>query len=259
MRQANPIGMGLVALLLGGALVVRNLPPRAVAAPQLRVDELTVLEPMQLLRPGGEERMGELDPLIEIERRDAFVAARLDLLEVVGCPLLSDWIRTRRGLALEQAAASLARGSRAEALGALALVFHVARTTSWNPGLFGGSGGAERLAGLYQRWLEEWGERAMEDSMLYEPALAATLAYGHVMQVASEGNLFRGSSASRDRARSFLRRLLGVQGERRTALGSAFGAQYPDALAGLERDGNLAGFAREALLAFPGLDGDCSE
>lgn len=259
MRLANPFGMGLAALLLAGALAVRSLPPRAAGPPEAAPDQPTVLEPLQLLRAGGEPRIGELDALIDLERRDEFVTARLDLLELSGCPAVSEWLRTRKGLALERALSSLQRGSRVEALAASALLFQLARSTSWRPGVFGDSGGAERLGGLWQRWIEDWGERGARDDLLHEPALLAVLAYGRVMHAASEGNLFRASPASRERARGFLRRAAGAQGERRTALGLALAARYPEALAALERDGDLSGLAREADLLLAGLDGECGQ
>jgi len=145
--------MVLVLLLLGGAVGVRAIEPTAPSAPEVIEDELEVLEPMQLLRSGGEERMAELDALVPLERRVAFVDNRLDLLDLADCPPLDDWLRARRGLALEQTVASLVRGDRAEALAALALVMQLARTTEWSPGMFGGSQGAETLGGLLGTWL----------------------------------------------------------------------------------------------------------
>ncbi len=259
MRQANPIGMGLVALLLGGALAVRGIAPRAIAAPEQQGDEVAVAEPMQLLRAGGTERVAELEALVAVELRNEFETTRLDLIELDGCPTLTDWLRSRRGLAFEQTAAALSRDSRVDALASLSLLFHVARSTSWSPGMFGSSEGAERLAGLFRRWLEDRAEEAAEDPLLYEPALAAALVYGHVMHLAFEGNLFGDSTASRDRGRAFLRRLAGTEGGPRTRLGIALGARYPGALARLERDGSLAGFTEECELVFPKLDGECGE
>lgn len=258
MRHGNPFAMGFVVLLLGGAVAVRAIEPRAPAAPVEEAD-LPILQPMQLLRAGGEERLAELDALVALDRRVAFIDTRLDLLDLDGCPPLGEWIRSRRGLALEQTVGALLRGTRTEALAGLALVMHLGRTTQWNPGFFGGSQGAERLGGLLGTWLETWGERAVSDPLLYEPALAAALTYGHVMNVAYEGNLFTGSQASLERARVFLRRLTGAQGERRTALGIALQSNHPRAMASAETGGDLSGFTREIELSFPSLDGDCGK
>ena len=100
MRHGTPIAMAVVLLLLSGAVAVRAIEPSAPAAPVEEDDALPILQPMQLLRAGGEERMAELDPFVALDRRVAFVDARLDLLEVRECPPLHEWLRSRRGLAL---------------------------------------------------------------------------------------------------------------------------------------------------------------
>jgi len=259
MKRPSPIGMVLVLLLLLAAMWVRTIEPTVVAAPEAERDELPILEPMQLLRVGGEERLAELDSLIELDRRVAFADSRLDLLDLDGCPPLGDWLRGPRGLAFEQCVGELSRGSRTEALAALALVFQLARTTEWHPGVFGGAQAPERLGGLLSEWIDRWGESAMEDALLYEPTLAAVLLYGHVMNVAFKSGMFGTSDVSRERAQSNLTRYAGGQGERRSALGLALNTRYPGALSSAITDGDLAGFTRETELAFPTLNGECGQ
>ncbi|MFT5286603.1 MAG: hypothetical protein ACI8TQ_002773 [Planctomycetota bacterium] len=251
--------MVLVVAALFGAVWVRTIPPTIIAAPEAEGDELPILEPMQLLRIGGEERLVELDSWIDLDQRVAFIDTRLDLLDLDGCPPLGEWIGGSRGLAFEQTVGSLSRASRTEALGALALVFQLARTTEWAPGMFGDAQAAERLGGLLAHWLDRWGERAMEDALLYEPTLAAVLLYGHVMNVAFQAGIFGKSDVSRDRAQANLVRLAGSQGDRRTALGAALGTRYPNALSSAISDADLTGFTGELELAFPELNGECGQ
>jgi len=259
MKRPSPIGMAMVLIVLLTAVWVRTIEPTVVTAPDSEGEELPILEPMQLLRVGGEERLAELDSLIELDRRVAFTDSRLDLLDLDGCPPLGEWIGGPRGLAFEQCAGALSRGTRTEALAALALVFQLARTTEWHPGVFGGSQAPERLGGLLAGWLHHWGETAMDDALLYEPTLAAVLLYGHVMNVAFKSGMFGSSDVSRERAQSTLTRLAGGQGERRSALGIALNTRYPGALSSAIVEGDLEGFTRETELVFPTLNGECGQ
>ncbi len=249
----------MVVLALLAAGWVRTIEPTIISAPESEGEALPILEPMQLLRVGGEERLAELDILVDLNRRVAFADTRLDLLDLDGCPPLGDWIRGPRGLAFEQTVAALSRGSRTEALAALALVFQLARTTEWAPGVFGGAQAPERLGGLLSVWLDRWGEDAMDDAQLYEPTLAAVLLYGHVMNVAFKSGMFETSVVSRERAQANLTRYAGEQGERRSALGIALNTRFPGALASAVTDGDLSGFTRETELIFPELNGECGQ
>ena len=259
MNRSHRIGMVLVTLALIGAVWVRTIPPTIIAAPEVEGEELPILEPMQLLRIGGEERLVELDNWIDLEQRVAFIDTRLDLLDLDGCPPLSEWIGGSRGLAFEQTVGALSRASRIEALAALALVFQLARTTEWAPGMFGGAQAAERLGGLLDHWLDRWGEKSMDDPLLYEPTLAAVLLYGHVMNLAFQAGIFGKSDVSRDRAQANLIRLAGTPGDRRSALGAALNTRYPNALTSAIADADLTGFTGEVELAFPELNGECGQ
>lgn len=261
--QMNETTIGALAwmavlALLAGAVFVRDLAPPISPVPEAGANDPLIPEPMQLLKAGGEGRLVELDALVEGDRRVAWVDARLALLGLVDCPSLVDWIASEEGRHLERQLALLTAGNAAEALGALSLLMQLARSTEWNPGFLGGPEGAERLGGLLREWLDVWSEKGAAHTLLFEPTLAAAVFYGRVMRIAYEGNMFRSSEASRERARLFVRELTGIQGERRTTLGIALELRFPGALSvDARQEDFLEGFEREAALLFPKVNGKC--
>jgi hypothetical protein len=250
--------LALTGVLLVGAVVVRG---RRGAVPELPEDRERAVdalsEPLQLLGRGAHLRLSELGPRIGPERAQAWAMGHRIPFEVAGCPRLVDWLATADGQAFEQLVADLRRGSRDEALGALTLLFAAARTTEWAPGVRG-SKNAERLAGLLQDWLRKWAEPAARDELLAEPALAAALVYAGVMRAVYEAPPVVRDEASAARARAFLEALTGAGSPRLSAFGEALEARYPVAFDAFRRRPDLLeGFAREAAVLFPELDGEC--
>lgn len=205
--------------------------------------------------------MAELDALVSESLRGRWSQVRRAVLDTVGCPSLSQWMGRREGQRLEQLLGELAVGERDDAYCAIVLLFQLARRTSWDPGVFGGSEDAERLGQLLGNWLATWAEPAAADPLLREPALAAAVAYGGIMHAAFEGNFFSSSPSSLERARRFLATLVGEPGRNLTDFGAALGSRYPNALSGALAGGRsgavLSGFAEEMRLWFPDLNGDC--
>lgn len=250
--------MAAVALLVL-AVAVRGCEHGAPARPAPRPAESRELPaPLQLLDAAGAARMAELDEAVSPTQRAAWSDSRAALDRLERCPKLLKWIALPEGQRLERLLPALEAGSREEALGALALVFRVAGRTRWEPGMFGGAAGAERLGGLLQDWLEAWAARGVEDPLLYEPTLAAVLLYGRVMQAAFESGLFGDSERSLERARGCLARLCHTPSGLRTRLAIALEDRYPGALdPTLEGEDFLEGLADEAALLFPDHDGEC--
>jgi len=251
----------LAVALLVLAVAVRGCEHGAPARPQPAPGDLDELpEPLQLLGAAGAGRMAELDAVVASAQRAAWVDTRAALDRLEGCPKLLKWIARPEGQRLERLLTALETGSRQEALGALALIFRVAGRTEWEPGMFGGAAGAERLGGLLQDWLEVWAAKGVDDPLLYEPTLAAVLLYGRVMNAAFESGLFGDSERSLERARACLARLCTTPGGLRTPLAIALEDRYPGALdLALEDEGILEGLADEAALLFPDHDGECGE
>lgn len=254
--------MALVVALLAAGLFVRGLEPLAAEEPGERAtpeeEKRLVPEPMQLLRANSRRRLAELDPFVDPDVAKEWTAARNALFTFDDCPELAPWLESGEGQHFERLLTGLQRGSREEALGALALIFQVARSCDWSPGYFGGAAGSERLGGLLRGWLGDWAEEGVQDPLLYEPTLAAVLLYGKVMHTSYRGNWISDNDSSLDRARTFLARLLGDAGEHRTRLALALEARFPGTLAEDPEDEEfLDGFEREAELAFPDLTGEC--
>ena len=260
-EKAVLVQASLAVVLTVAAIGVRGLPPsdppRPVETPD---DPVQILEPMQLLRGAGVQRLAEIDPFVSDEQHSAWVDSRAVLGRLEGCPDLSDWIALPEGQRLERTLPQLRKGSREEALGALALVFRIAGATDWLPGNFGGPEDAEILGALLQAWIEDWGEEAAVDPQLYQPSLAAVLLYGRVMQSAFKAGVFGDSERSLERARAFLGRALWEPSGARTRLGELFEAHHPGAVPpDLEGEGFLKGISEEAKLLFPELDGECGD
>jgi hypothetical protein len=256
-------GAAVGALCLAAVLVrgVEATPPAPPAPPVVEPGEGPhIASPGQLLRAAGLARLGEVEAFLDGELLEGWRAATAALGAIEGCPELGAWLATPAGLELERLVAELTRGSSEEALGALALVFQLAARTEWQPGVLGGPEHAEELGGLLGAWLDARGLDAMDDGLLYEPALGAVLLYARAMRAAHEDGWFGNSGRSLERARALVARLSEGPGETRSALAVAVEAAYPRALPrSLESDGFLDALAEESALAFPELDGECGD
>jgi len=267
MPHVPPPGRTFVAVLLAasllllvGAVLVRGYDTRGLPrAPEDRDPESrTIAEPLQLLSRGSALRIEELTPLIAPERRDAWDSAHLLPFRLAGCPKLLDWIDSSQGQRFERLLGELRRGSSEEALAALALIFQLARSTEWDPGLLARTQHSERLGGLLQEWLRVRAEDSAKDPLLHEPALAGALLYGRVMRTAYDAPAIGRMEAPYERAKAFLWELTRAHAAPRTQFGESLLASHPRAMANLlDLDDFLRGFDEEARLLFPELDGEC--
>jgi hypothetical protein len=262
---SNALRVALVAalVLFATAVLVRGIPPSASRAPEDVVEDgPRIAEPMQFLGAGAKLRAGELDAWIAEGRRARFKALRELLFHLEDCPDLVEWLDSRDGQSLERMIAELRAGKREEAFASLALVYQLARATEWKPGIMTRTpqAQAERLGGMLQEWLRVWGERAAKDNLLSEPAVATVALYGLVMRTAENAPVIGSSSASLQRAKTFLTELLGLATTRRTALGELVQARHVAAMARFQKDSDpLSGFATDARTLFPDMNGECGD
>ena len=249
----------VTGVLLVAAVAVRGIAGERPPEPEDVVRSPDALvEPLQFLAAGAALRMRELTPRIDPARAGEWAAMWRRPYELADCPPAADWLGGPDGQRLERLLAELRRGSRDEALAALALTVQVARATDWDPGLLGRTQHAERVGGLLQDWLRVWGARAADDAELLEPTLAALLLYGRVMRTAYEAPALGRADAPYERARTFLDELTGARAPRRTPLGERLAARHPRAWTTLvEKSDFLAGAAEEARALFPEVDGEC--
>jgi hypothetical protein len=249
----------IAVLVFAGALWVRGVhgqPPIEVADRPREPEELAA--PMQFLGASAYLRAGELSPRVRDGLREEWTDVQRFTSRIADCPPSSDWFASSAGQRFERLVGELRRGSREEALAALHLVFEVARRTEWAPGLLARTQHADRLAGLVQEWLRSWGPRAAEDTLLSEPAVAATLAYGAWMRRVSQPLPLGGNDEALERARSFLDSLLRDAHGQPTQLSAAIRARHPLALEAFHGRRNvLGGFADAFEQAYPELDGEC--
>ena len=250
--------MGATVALLIVALGVRAIPGDRPVAPQDRPkQERELREPMQLLGRSASLRVAELDALVSDSQRDAWLTTRRRVFELQGCPKLGDWLDGPEGQAFERTLGELRRGSREDALAALTLTTELARRTEWTQGLLRKNPGAERLSRLFADWLRAWSGRAPTDSLLSEPAIAATALYARAATVAGKRILSRDDTLDEAATAFLTQQLRDAQGQA-TALARAIRAAHPTALSGFdERDKALAGLDSIAERLFPGLDGEC--
>jgi hypothetical protein len=255
---ATRVAMGATLALLLAAFAVRAIPGDRPGAPQDRPkEERELREPMQLLGRSASLRVAELDALVSEGARADWTAARRRVFELQGCPKLGDWLDGPEGQSLERTLADLRRGSREDALAALALTTELARRTEWTQGLLRKNPGAERLSRLVADWLRAWSDRAATDSLLSEPAIAATALYARATRVAGKRVIGRDDTLDEAATAFLTQQLRDAQGQA-TALARAIRAAHPTALAGFdERDKALAGLDSIAERLFPGLDGEC--
>ncbi len=259
---------GLAALvasaivLLATAVAVRGIEPARMALPKdvVEADRPKIAEPMQLLASGAKLRAPELDVLVAPAHKNEFKASRQTIFRLDGCPPLVEWIDGPDGQSFERTLSDLRGGTRDEAFACLALIFELARATQWRPGMLARSQHAERLGGMLQEWLRVWAERGARDPLLAEPALAATLVYGHVMRTAWRAPIVGYNAAPYDRSSAFLAELTGIPAGHETALGDALQARYARAAARLHSDKDmLSGLEEECSVLFPDLTGECSQ
>lgn len=253
--------VGVAGILIAAAVAVRILPaPRVISAEEVKQEGPRIVEPMQLLGRGAALRAAELDEWIAEERRPIFRAARGQVFSIRGCPEAVAWLDGVEGQRVERLLGELRHGTREEALAALALVFQLARSTEWDPGVLASipEANAARLAGLAGDWLRAWGERGARDPLLAEPARAAALLYGRLMYTAQHSRVIGTNTAAYERGLKTLSELVGLDSGRRTALGESLQSRHPEAMRKLVLDSDrLRGFDAEARTAFPDLDGEC--
>lgn len=250
---------GATAVLLACGLVVRGITVEPPPQPEdQEPDRPRIQAPMQFLSGGAAERIAELDRWVSPELQPVWKASRGIVFHLEGCPTLYAWMESTEGLRVERLLQSLTRGTREDALAALALIFQLARVCDWDPGLRGRSQHAERLGSLLALWLRRWGDASADDPVLHEPALAGLLAYGTVMRVAWAAPMVGYNKAPYARATDFLDELCGLAPRERTPFGRALQARYERAYAILEGDEDrLRGLTEEAQVLYPGFDGDC--
>lgn len=252
--------LAAAAVLALGALVVRGWAPARLTRPaDVPIDERPKLrDPLQLLGPAAALRAQELDALVSERQRSAFSSLREALFRLDDCPELLEWSNGADGQRFERLFHDLRGGTREDAIAALALVFRLGRATEWRPGLRGRTEHTERLGAYLQDWLRSWGEPGARDPLLSDPALAATLAYGHVMQIAWKAPLVGLNAAPYERATAFLGELVGTPPARRTALGETLLGRYPRAVNRLlDPRERLAGCAEEFAVLMPDFTGEC--
>lgn len=247
-------------LVFVGAFAVRGLSGEAPIAPADRErapDELKA--PMQFLGASASLRADELTPRVRDSLREDWLFVQQFVARQTGCPRTADWLSSRSGLRFERLTDELRRGSRDEALAGLYLVFELARRTDWSVGLMGRPQDAEKVAGLLRDWLSAWAERATDDTLLAEPAVAATLTYAYAMRAIASPVMFGGGDAATvARARQFLSDLLyDVQGQPKRMY-ALLSARHPSSLSDFatKRDA-LGGFAEACETVFPELGKGC--
>ena len=214
------VSIGASVLLLGVAVAVRAVEPQPYALPEDVSSEFPLIpEPMQFLGKGSRNRVAELGQWVNPERRLQWLRTYPIIYELAECQGLQAWIDTPPGQRTEQLIETLRLSSPEEALAALALIFQLARATSWDPGFLGRSEHAERLAGLLQEWLRVWAEPSASSPILHEPAMSAALIYGRAMRMAYEAPALGRNREAYERARRFVAALLVTRGSHRTKCG----------------------------------------
>ncbi|MBK7642448.1 MAG: hypothetical protein IPJ19_05280 [Planctomycetes bacterium] len=257
---AARVAIVLASALFLFALVVRGAKPAPMLRPEDQpTEEPRIEQPMQLLARGAALRVGELDRWITKEQLPEWKAVRGSVFSLAGCPETLDWIETAEGQRFERCVASLRSGTRDEAFAALVLVFQLARSTEWKPGMLGHTQHAERVGALLEGWLRAWSGRAAQDPLLVEPSLAALLLYGRVMRVAWRAPVVGYNAAPYERARALISEVVG-ESAGRTEFGQAFSTRHPTAARSLASSLDiLEGFEDECATLYPKLSGDCEE
>jgi len=258
-------GRGLVTGLQVATVVVmlvaigmRGLAGRPHKFPNRRSPVPPLVEPLQLLGSAADQRLVEIAPRIDLLYRDDWIDTSEIPFLLQGCPDLVDWLPTTDGQRVERMIGQLRRAGEEEAFAALVLLFELARSTHWEPGILAHTQNAERLGQFFQDWLAAWAEPGVDDPLLYEPVMAATLVYARVMRTAYDAPALGRADAPYQRAKEFLSNLTGVGGPRLTTFGQALSTYDPAAFREyLERDDFLRGFEKQALVKFPKIDGEC--
>lgn len=250
------LGASAMLILLG--VWVRGHDVRSRGGEPVAVSEPSIPEPMQLLARGAEHRIDQRWQWIAEDHRTAWDKVWATPFQIQGCPQLAEWITTPRGQQLEQLIGVLERGTAEEGMTALALIFQLARATSWESGPLRGGGDASRLADLLESWLTTWASASARDSLLAEPSMAALMLYARAMREARNAPLIGSDDAADARGRTFLERITGVAATARTSFGNALFERHPRAAAMLVSEKDcLRGLAEECSERYPDLDGSC--
>lgn len=248
-------------LALSAALLVAAVAVRGRASPQEQLaprptTPTAIEDPMQLLGGGARYRLTLDWPHVPAELRSRWREVYPVLFELQGCPELSKWLQTPEGQGAEHLVRALTRGGTEERIGALALLFQLARATHWKPTLLGGAGDAVRLAGLLEEALSPWASAV--PAGYEDPVLAALFLYGRAMRMAWKAPVIGSDEGSLQRARAFLQRFTGAGTPAATPVGRLLQRRYPRAWSSLAAKGDLLeGLSAEARLQMPGIDGEC--
>jgi len=258
-RAFVPVTAALVGALLAAAVAVRGIHGERPIAPADRPQQPDELrEPMQFLGRGARMRVAELGPRISAENATIWKAAYRAPFDLDGCPRTAEWLVTPQGQRFERLLGDLRRGTREEAFAALVLVFELARRSEWKAGLLGRTGDAERLASFVQDWLRAWSERAMDDALLAEPAMAAALMYGRWMKLVARPRPIGEDEEAAQRALAFLGTLLIDDSGGSTKLARSLRARHPAAMSAFDdRRDVLEAFSGVAGQLCPDLTGEC--
>lgn len=242
------------------ALWVRGIEGSPIARPDVDPDVPPAIEEAaQFLSPGAHLRLAELDEALAPEFRSSWQTSSGAVFTLPECPPLLDWMHSKDGLELESTLRELRTAGEVEALACLTLIFQLARAAEWDPGFLGRSEHAEKLAGLIEPWLFSWAERGVEDPLLFEPTLGATLFYGKLMHVAYEAPIMGRNESALKRAQQNMARLVGAPGAR-TNLGRVLQDRHPRTIEVLETEEECCrGLAEGCETAYPDLDGECEE
>ncbi len=249
------------AILLVCSLWIRalDLRPRGVRASE--PTSTTIPEPMQLLSKNARERLDARWIWIAKEHEALWSRVSHVPFDLRGCPRTSEWLAGANGHDVEQLIDQLTHGNTSEeALSALALLFQIARATSWKSGMIASGVDAAKLGDLLEKWLVTWAPTSAHDSTLGEPARAALCLWGRAAREAIRAPIFGRDEAIESHARVVLDGLLKSRGASRTAFGEEFAQQFPRAVSTLAGDGDfLRGLADDAARLFPEIDGVCGQ
>jgi hypothetical protein len=250
------IAVGVV--LMSTAVFVRGLGDGDGSRASPEATAPSIPEPMQLLSRSGRARIDARWLWIEPEHRDAWERSYRRPFDIVDCPRFAEWIATRAGADTALLIGELTRGQAEEAVTALALVFELARSTSWRVGVLDSGADATELATMLENWLRLWAATSARDPLLAEPTRAAFCLWGRVASAAVDAPFFGQDDSVASHARTFADSLMRARGGAPTDFGRAFAEQFPRAAASvLGADDFLVGLSEDCLRLFPEMNGGC--